>query len=144
LHLLAPYRLITALCLLFVFFVELSIVLERYLFKILIDWGTAFTAGTVSRDALQHVLLALLLSYALILIIRYAGKYIHLHLINQLDGMLIADLKRKFFNHLLRLSHRFHTTHRTGSLISRLSRGGRAIDAMTDAACSTSHRSRSS
>ncbi len=48
------------------------------------------------------------------------------------DAGLIQDLKKKFFNHILNLSYHFHTTHRTGSLISRLVRGGRSIENMTD------------
>jgi ATP-binding cassette subfamily B protein len=41
-------------------------------------------------------------------------------------------MKRKFFNHLISLSHNFHTSHKTGSLISRLIRGGGAIERMSD------------
>jgi len=44
----------------------------------------------------------------------------------------MVDLKRKFFNHILHLDYNFHTTHRTGSLISRLVRAGGAIERMTD------------
>jgi ATP-binding cassette subfamily B protein len=42
------------------------------------------------------------------------------------------DIKRKFFNHIVHLDHNFHTTHKTGSLISRLTRGSRAVESTTD------------
>ena len=45
---------------------------------------------------------------------------------------MVRDLKQKFFNYILGLSHSFHTSNKTGSLISRLTRGGRAIERMSD------------
>jgi len=45
---------------------------------------------------------------------------------------MMADLKRKYFNHVINLSHNFHTSHKTGSLISRVIRGANAIERMTD------------
>ena len=38
----------------------------------------------------------------------------------------------RFFNHIIYLDHNFHTTHKTGSLISRLTRGASAVERMTD------------
>jgi ATP-binding cassette subfamily B protein len=52
--------------------------------------------------------------------------------INKLETDGIFDLKRKYFNHIIGLSHSFFTTHKTGSLISRLVRGGNALERMTD------------
>jgi ATP-binding cassette subfamily B (MDR/TAP) protein 6 len=52
--------------------------------------------------------------------------------INLLETGLIRDVKQFYFNHLLTLSHGFHSSHKTGSLISRLSRGSGAVEAMTD------------
>jgi ATP-binding cassette subfamily B protein len=52
--------------------------------------------------------------------------------INKLEVNIIYDLKKKFFNHLLGLSQSFYTSHKTGSLISRLSRGAGAVERMTD------------
>jgi len=49
-----------------------------------------------------------------------------------LSGKMTADLKRRFFNHIINLSHSFHTTHKTGSLISRIIRGSGGIDRMND------------
>jgi ATP-binding cassette subfamily B protein len=41
-------------------------------------------------------------------------------------------MKRNFFNHLLVLDYNFHTSHKTGSLISKLLRIGGAVERMTD------------
>jgi len=51
---------------------------------------------------------------------------------NRLDSKLIFDLKQKFFNHIMDLSYDFHSSHRTGSLIARITRGGRAIEGIAD------------
>ena len=44
----------------------------------------------------------------------------------------MQDLKNKYFGHILGLDHKFHTSHKTGSLISRLIRGSSAMERMTD------------
>ena len=44
----------------------------------------------------------------------------------------MRDLKQNFFNHILFLSHKFHSEKKTGSLISRLSRGSRSLETITD------------
>jgi len=49
-----------------------------------------------------------------------------------MESGMIVDLKRRFFNHIIELDYSFHTTHKTGSLISRLTRGGGAMERMTD------------
>jgi len=45
---------------------------------------------------------------------------------------MMLDLKRKFFNHIIGLSHSFHTTHKTGSMISRMLRGASSLENITD------------
>jgi ATP-binding cassette, subfamily B, heavy metal transporter len=48
------------------------------------------------------------------------------------EQRVIARMKRKFFNHIVNLSMKFHTTHKTGSLISKLTRGSRSIESIMD------------
>ena len=45
---------------------------------------------------------------------------------------MMFDVKRKFFNHLIHLSHSFHTTHKSGSIISKLIRAAGSVERMTD------------
>jgi ATP-binding cassette subfamily B protein len=105
---------------------------HRFLFKVIVDDGTAFFAGTMTKEQLIGVLMTIAAIFIAINIIKYLLKWLNIYWINRLDGDLIFELKKKFFNHIVTLSHSFHTTHRTGSLISRLTRGGRAIEKMTD------------
>lgn len=115
-----------------VLIIEAVSVSDKFLFKILIDNGTAFVAGSLVKQEFIAFVFIVGGVFITTLMIKSISKWIEIHLINRLDAYLIIDLKRKFFNHLINLSHSFHTSHKTGSLISRLSRGGRAMERMTD------------
>lgn len=132
LGLIKKYKKLIFILLVFALIIEAISVADKYLFKIIIDNGTNYVAGLISYSGLVKILLIVALVYISIIIIRAISKWFHIHLINRLDGNLIFDLKQKFFNHIVGLSHNFHTTHKTGSLISRLTRGGSAIERMTD------------
>lgn len=104
--------------------------LEKYLFKVLIDKGTLFSQG-LAID-FMHTLLILSLIFVGIIVTRPLLHWFKMSLLNKFEVSLIQDVKEKFYNHILHLSHTFHTTHKTGSLISRLLRGGHAVEGLTD------------
>jgi ABC-type multidrug transport system fused ATPase/permease subunit len=118
--------------LIIILILESIIVFYDYLFKLIIDKGTQFVNAAIAKDAFVNWLKMIAIIFVATVIVRSALKWLHIHLINKLEGNLILDLKRKFFNHLIKLSHGFHTSHKTGSLISRLIRGGSAIERMSD------------
>lgn len=109
-----------------------TLVVDKFLFKIIIDKSTDFTAGTLVREQLIQVFIIVAVIYGVVVLFRSIAKWFVLHFLHLLQSKLIADLKRKFFNHIVHLSHNFHTTHKTGTLISRLLRGGGATERMTD------------
>ncbi len=86
----------------------------------------------MASDPFQRFLLIVFAVLLGVTATRVLGRWIYLRNINLLESDLITDIKRYYFNHLLTLSHGFHTTHKTGSLISRLSRGSGAVETMTD------------
>jgi len=112
--------------------VETLFIVDKFLFKVIVDDGTEFIVGNIERTIFIETLLILAAIFISVVIIRTIGKWLIIHLMNKLDSKLILDLKVKFFNHILRLDHNFHTTHKTGSLISRLSRGAGALENMID------------
>ncbi|MEK6793615.1 MAG: ABC transporter ATP-binding protein [Spirochaetota bacterium] len=112
--------------------VEASVAADKLLFKLIIDRGTDLAGGKLAVELFVRLLAAIAAGYGGIILMRSLAKFAHLHFINELESRLIFDLKNKFFGHLVGLSHEFHTTHKSGSLISRLSRGGRAVEGMTD------------
>lgn len=106
---------------------------DKLLFKTIIDDSTQYISNQLPKDQFTHTLIIIALIFGSLILTKTLLKWLQIHLVNILDSSLIADIKRKFFNHILTLSYQFHTSHRTGSLISRLVRGGRAIEHMTDA-----------
>ncbi|MEK6825531.1 MAG: ABC transporter ATP-binding protein [Nanoarchaeota archaeon] len=108
-------------------------VIEKFLFKIIIDNGETYTAGTLDASVLSKILFIVGAVYLGSVMINTFCHWLKIHIVNRLDGRLIYDLKKKFFDHIIGLSHRFHTTHKTGSMISRLMRGGRSMEGITDA-----------
>jgi ATP-binding cassette subfamily B protein len=130
--LLKRYTGLVSVLLILIFIIEGLHVLDSFFFKIIVDQGTLFIAGEITRNAFITFLGIVLLFYAIFMAIRSGLKYFHLHTINRLSSHMIVALKRKFFDHLIKLSHSFHTTHKTGSLISRLVRSGSAVERVTD------------
>lgn len=112
--------------------IESSRAVPKLLFKVFVDEGTKFADDLVSKQVFIEVLVSLLLAYVLVTLIKTGSHWIKINLINRLDAHLIRDLKTKFFNYILNLSYSFHTSNKTGSLISRLIRGGSAVERMTD------------
>jgi len=106
-------------------------VVDKYLFKIIIDRGTEFIEGNFASELFLKLVLILAVIYISIVLIRSFGKWYNIHLEAILESKVILDLKQKYFNHIIELSHRFHTTHKTGSLISRMTRGAGAIEGIT-------------
>jgi len=127
-----PYWPLVLFLLFIMLIVESITVGERFLFKIITDNGTLFAAGTLSKAGFVHLLWIIAGIYGIMIATRFVGRWMSIHFVNKLEGDLILNLKRKYFNHIVGLSHGFHTNHKTGSLISRLSRGGRATEALTD------------
>lgn len=126
------YKVLFIILLAAILLIEATAVVDKFLFKIIIDEGTKFAQKSLPVEELLRTLITLAVIFLSVALLRALLKWIHIHYLNILEGNQIADLKRKFFNHLLQLSYQFHTTHKTGSLISRLVRGGRSMETMTD------------
>lgn len=126
------YKVLTALMLIVIFFVESMHLIERYLFKLVIDNGTEFSAGILSQAAFIDILTNIGLAFLVLIFINIGLYFSRPTLVNLLEVKVIADMKRRFFAHIIDLDHNFHTTHKTGSLISRLTRGSSAMERMTD------------
>ncbi len=132
LNLLWNYKGIFLFIMLLSIFLESRVVIDRFLFKVIIDKGTSYEAGNLALSSFKTVLLIIALLYLGIIILNSIFRWIHLHFVNKLEGGLIFDLKRKYFNHIVGLDHGFHVSHKTGSMISRLTRGGGATERLTD------------
>ncbi len=115
-----------------VIIMQIANIIPRFLFKSLIDNGSLFISQELSKETFSGVLLNLLIVFVITNIILILFAYIRAHFLNKLEVNLVFDLKNKFFNHILSLDHDFHTTNKSGSLISRIGRGAGGIENFTD------------
>lgn len=131
-ELLKKHKWVFILLVFFILLIEASEVVIPYLFKIVTDNATEFISGALAKNAFIGILMSILVAYIVLLLIKSVFEWLHIHMVNILDSNLMMDLKRRFFNHLIHLHYGFHTSHKTGSLISKLLRGSGAIERFTD------------
>ncbi len=127
-----PYKWFGFLILLLVFLEQIAMLVDRYLIKIIVDEGTNFVSKTITLVEIQQIIFLVLLFFGILLIVKSLTVWFYTHLSNILDARLAYDLKNRFFNHIIRLSYKFHTTNKTGSLISKLIRGTSALEKIVD------------
>jgi ABC-type multidrug transport system fused ATPase/permease subunit len=129
---LKKYKLTTLFVIIFAVLIELKVVSDKFLFKIVIDNGTSFLSSNLSKLSFINILFATAVVFAGTTLIFVVSTWMKNHLLNKIETSMIADLKRKYFNHLISLDHNFHITHKTGSLISRLTRAAGSVERLTD------------
>lgn len=130
------YKWLFVLVIFFVFLHEVKQILDRFIFKIAIDNATEFIAGTLPFAAFYNTLIILgVVLASTIVIMNIGGNWFKIHFENRLSARMIMDLKQKYFSHIISLDHKFYTGHKTGSLISRLTRGASGIERVTDSIC---------
>jgi ATP-binding cassette subfamily B protein len=66
------------------------------------------------------------------IIISASARWFRNYFLDNLETKAMFDLKSHYYNHIVNLSHKFHTTHKTGSMIARITRGSNAMERMTD------------
>ena len=130
--LLKPYWAQALFLVVVLFIIEGFDTAERYLFKLVVDKGTAFTEKTISIEIFLKFTILIGVVFLGIVITRTVLKWYRIHIINSIEAKMMRDLKKLMFDHILRLSHGFFTSHKIGSLISKLVRGGNAVERFTD------------
>jgi len=131
-NLLKKYWVLGVVILLVILIYEALLLVDKYLFKEIIDNGTSFVSGGLARPEFIVILVTVAIIFASAIAGRSILKWLKIHLINNLDSRLMRDLKLKFFKHILGLSHSFHVNHKTGSLISKIIRGSGSVERLTD------------
>jgi ATP-binding cassette subfamily B protein len=129
------YKWILMLVIFFVFLHEAKSVLDKFIFKIAIDKSAEFIAGTLPFSIFVNTLIILLIILTSAILISIVANWLKFHFLNRLEVDMIIDVKQRYFSHILSLDHKFYTGHKTGSLISRLTRGASGIEKVTDSIC---------
>jgi len=107
-------------------------IVDKFLYKKVISDAESFGAGVLSLISFSHELILIAIFFIIIVSLRSIGGGVSNHLLAVFEPKIVKDLKNKYFNHVLNLSHRFHSMHKTGKLISRINRGANAIENLTD------------
>jgi len=131
-NILIRYRGVFFLLLVIALLLQCLLIADKFLFKYVVDGGESFLGGSITENSFSSLLITIAFIYLGVVLFRVLTKWLLWYLTIYLDVRIEKDLKSRYFNHILGLSHKFHTTHKTGSLISRLGRGSRAIEAMSD------------
>ncbi|MDD3083921.1 MAG: ABC transporter ATP-binding protein [Candidatus ainarchaeum sp.] len=132
LELARPHKKYFFVIIFFVFLMSVTKLLQKYVFKELIDNATFFSTGTIELNIFIDLLIFLAIVFGINALIQAVSQWSRFRFTNIMEGKLLLDLKKRYYNHIVHLSHGFHTGHRTGSLISRFTRGSRALERITD------------
>jgi len=124
------YKPSLAIVLLLTIILEAAFLADSYLIKIIVDGGADLSAKIITSAEFIDIGWFVLSVYFVLVAIRAVAMWARIHVNNRFEMAVLTDLKRKFFNHIISLSHRFHTSTKTGSLISRLTRGAGAVGTM--------------
>ncbi len=110
---LKPYKKEVYLALLALGVTSLTILFFGKAVKYIID------IGFVERN--QILLNFILLAFVIAIIIMAVAGYYRSYLINSASEKMIADIRKKVYDHLIRVSAEFFESNKTGDVISRLS-----------------------
>lgn len=132
LQLVKPYKWLAFFAVLFLLFFESLLIVDKFFLKIFVDRAAEYIEGVLSQSDFFNIVIFLLILLAIIVAVRSVSRWLIIHFMNRLDGNVIFDMKTLFYKHILHLSHSFHITHKSGSLISRLTKGASALERMTD------------
>jgi ATP-binding cassette, subfamily B, heavy metal transporter len=112
--------------------IETLNLIPKFLFMQIIDNGVLFTSNEITKDYFIQVALIILAIFITISVVKVGIKWIKEIILISLESNLIYDVKERYFNHIISLDQDFHTSHKTGSMISRLGRGAGSIEGLTD------------
>jgi ATP-binding cassette subfamily B protein len=129
---LGKYKIIIVATLFVVLLHEAKQVMDKYLFKIMIDKGTDYASQIITLDKFTQIAIIVGIIFIGGTLLSVLCNWLKLHWLNKFESGIMLDLKQKYFSHILHLDQGFHATHKTGSLISKLSRSGSATERLTD------------
>jgi ATP-binding cassette subfamily B protein len=107
-----PYKRDIFFALLALFVTALTVLFFGKIIKYLIDLGFA--------EQSQHFFNVILAIFAAAVIIMAVAGYYRSSLVNAVSEKVIADLRKKVYNHIIRVSAEFFEITKTGDVISRL------------------------
>lgn len=126
------YKYLILLLALLVILGETITIGEKYLFQELVNQAENFIKNNISQLEFTNIIALIGLIFIGMTLFVSVSDWFQLKLMSKLDTRMSTDLKRKYFSHIVNLHYDFHTTHKTGSMISRLNRGNSGVNTLTE------------
>jgi len=127
------YQWVFYLIVLFMFLNELVHFFDNFLFKYLVDKSTLFSQGTLDATLFTKLIITALIVYLAVKLFGALLWFYTFKFVNKLEASVMNDIEKRSFWHIITLSYRFHINKRTGSLISKFTRGVSKVESFTDA-----------
>jgi ATP-binding cassette, subfamily B, heavy metal transporter len=105
---------------------------DKFIFKEVISGAEQYLERSISQDDFVNILLWMFSIYIVIIVFSFVFIWFQFHILNKFESKVMFDIKEKYFNHIVELDYIFHSDHKTGSLISKLSRGVGAVENFFD------------
>ena len=112
--------------------IELTGVMGSFLFKEVVDSATLFSNGSLGLEEFHFILLVVVGIFISSNILHIIGLWFRNLFSSKIEVKMMNYLKMKYFQHIVKLDHGFHSTHKTGSLISRMNRGIASVERISD------------
>ncbi|MBU1111451.1 MAG: ABC transporter ATP-binding protein [archaeon] len=112
---------------------EAGAMADNFIFKYLVDKAELFTQDAITAEIFAKVILLSVLVFIALKIITSVLWYISIKFSVKLDSKLMKDIEKKTFSHIINLSYRFHLGKKTGSIISKFTRGVNKVESLVDA-----------
>jgi ATP-binding cassette subfamily B protein len=106
--------------------------IEVFLFREIVSNIELYLQGELLKDALTNSLYLVLIIFIIYKLFELLFRRLDIHFSNRFQVNVMADLRNKYFSHILKLDNQFHANNKTGSLISRLTRAGSSIERLLD------------
>ena len=127
-----PYKWLFIIVIILATILEISSLVEKYMFKLILDNGAKFTNSTILRSQISHLFLIIGLVFLGLVFFKSFNHWFRIKIFHKAEVNMMFDLKKKYFDHIVALDHNFHSTHKTGGMIARLNRGTSALEKITD------------
>jgi ATP-binding cassette subfamily B protein len=115
-----------------VIFLETLNIADKFLYKALVDNAEKFISGNILQNVFVQIVLIIAGVYFGLIILKATMRFVNDKLLLNLEPRMGFELKKKYLNHIVSLHNEFHTSHKSGKLISRLGRGENGVMRLTE------------
>jgi len=105
---------------------------DSFIFKEIVKNIELYLQKSIIKIVFIKSLMIILFIYISYNIFKIIVAWLDIHFINRFDNNIMTDIRKKYFSHILQLDNQFHSNHKTGTLISRLTRVANSVESSFD------------